>query len=705
MATIYREKMVPIPEGAHINKHDMRVFIIVPVEGKPLRECPRVNIGKATAVEGMMYANEKYRFHFPALWKQYFGNDKLPEHVLHSGLYAMTLGIGYKTKLYPILSSVYGAHKANMLMDWAQYGILERSTAALTFPDRMAQQLRFSTQLYRDSALSEFFDKELDENHNWEFRHRWLEQCVANGVTGAWLSIDGSNHDCCATDAELPEQGASKSGKSLPVVSYLYAVSAEDGRPLSYQIYNGGKVDSKALQQMIALLEGHHIRILGILLDRGFCDSEVIKLLEEKHFDYLIMLKQDTNGHKIMLSRHASQIRGQVRYALSQSGMFGISDQVKLFNHSTEESCVHLIYDARNGVERVLTLIDKVHAGKAKLEEKIASGSDNLKVPEELEPYLTLTGLEEGTPSVSINYERWQHDVDIKGFSSLVSSPQMSADEANERYNLRSYCEIQFKWLKTELGADVSRNHHQSGIENKAFATFIAAITRSEIAITCKKLGYNTNQEIREVNRLILQLHPESYYTAIHDESIRQKTLLSEFGIIPESMDAIAAEVNARDDKEHPELRELPVPPSKQEKSKGGRPRKAKSAEPKTKGTPGRPKGSKNKKTLEREAKELKRQPGRPKGSKNKTPEQREAEKSKPRRSPGRPKGSRNKKTIEREEQQRKEREERLHPKRKPGRPPKNSQPQAIFALEDAMNKRNWSGKKSDDNKNNDSES
>lgn len=73
----------------------------------------------------------------------------------------------------------------------------------------------------------------------------------------------------------------------------------------------------------------------------------------------------------------------------------------------------------------------------------------------------------------------------------------------------------------------------------------------------------------------------------------------------------------------------------------------------------GRPKGSKNKKTLEREAAlaaqgiEPKRGRGRPKGSKNKRTLEREAMEAAmgktAKRGPGRPKGSKNKKTLERE--------------------------------------------------------
>ena len=73
----------------------------------------------------------------------------------------------------------------------------------------------------------------------------------------------------------------------------------------------------------------------------------------------------------------------------------------------------------------------------------------------------------------------------------------------------------------------------------------------------------------------------------------------------------------------------------------------------------GRPKGSKNKKTLEREAAlsaqspAKKRGRGRPKGSKNKKTLEREAAEAATgkqiKRRPGRPKGSKNKKTLERE--------------------------------------------------------
>jgi len=104
-----------------------------------------------------------------------------------------------------------------------------------------------------------------------------------------------------------------------------------------------------------------------------------------------------------------------------------------------------------------------------------------------------------------------------------------------------------------------------------------------------------------------------------------------------------------------PESDSIPKAKKRRKKTKNVNENKA-VQEPKRRG---RPKGSKNKKTLEQEAilavqnASSKRGRGRPKGSKNKSTLEREAAEAalikEQKRGPGRPKGSKNKKTLERE--------------------------------------------------------
>ena len=53
----------------------------------------------------------------------------------------------------------------------------------------------------------------------------------------------------------------------------MWAVSSEDGRPVTWFLNNGGKVDAKAFEKMIRFLAAADIEVEGVILDRGFADE------------------------------------------------------------------------------------------------------------------------------------------------------------------------------------------------------------------------------------------------------------------------------------------------------------------------------------------------------------------------------------------------------------------------------------------------
>jgi hypothetical protein len=93
-------------------------------------------IGHATS-ETMMHPNDLYKYLYPSLWAEYYGDRDLPEHELHAGMYALCLGIGCYTGVYPILHKVYGPLYGNAVMDYAMYSIMDRTDTTQLFPDRM----------------------------------------------------------------------------------------------------------------------------------------------------------------------------------------------------------------------------------------------------------------------------------------------------------------------------------------------------------------------------------------------------------------------------------------------------------------------------------------------------------------------------------------------------------------------------------------
>lgn len=645
MAHIYWElHEIPLPEDSYINRNDGRVFIM---SRDGIQKKRRTVIGRATS-ETTMHPNDAYKYLYPSEWKKFYGENNLPKHELHIGMYALTLGIGYATELYPILQEIYGPLYGNAIIDYAMYAVMERTDATQLFPECMERQVLFSKETYSDMWYSELFRIRMSEDANHQFRYRWIKQCSERGTKKVWLSIDGSNNDCNVSQSDLPEPGKAKSHTNSDIVSYIWAVDAENGCPVTYNVNNGGMVDSKAFQKLVAMLDSADIGIEGIILDRAFCTHDVFEMLERCGFPFIILLKADTFGHLRMMERHAETIRWKVPYIINDEGIFGISETGKVFGNHPETAVINLFFDGSNGAARSLTLIRKIRKAAKTMQEQIDSGKKP-SVPKDMSAYLSVKQSGDHW-EVEYRYDAWQKAIDTKGFSSIASSENFGPSVVNRLYHLRDASEKQFLCLKSQLGFDVTRVHSTNGILNKFAVCFVSAILRNEIMLACQKLGLETNKMIRKIDRIALVLKMDGLYCSVYNQSGRQLDLLRYFGIRREDFKVLAEDVNRRmvnpiNSQKHRLPSDLPAG----QRRKPGRPPKKKEV-PTTdspKRGPGRPKGSKNKKTLEREALEknmVKRKPGRPKGSKNKKSIDKEAkEQVDVKRGRGRPKGSKNK--------------------------------------------------------------
>ena len=619
MSHIYWElHEIPRPENSYINHSDGHVFLM---KDNGLGKMNRRVIGRATS-ETMMHPNDLYKYLYPEEWKLYYGDGKLPEHELHIGMYAAVLGIGYATNLYPVIQEIYGPLYGNAIMDYAMYSMMDQSDTTQLFQDYMSRQVLFSKEAYSDSWYSELFNKHMSEDASHQFRGRWLKECAKRGIRKAWLSIDGSNNDCHAAESGLAEHGKAKSHTNSDIISYIWAVDAETGAPVTYCVNNGGMTDSKAFQKIAAVLNGSGIEIEGVILDRGFATHDVFSMLQECSYPYVVMLKSDTYGHARMMEQHAADIRWKVTNIVNDHGVFGITDYQKIFGQHPESAYINLYFDGQNASGRALALIRKVRNAVSVGEKAIRQGKKP-SIPKDVSPYLQV--VKNGASwEIKCLYDAWQKAVDGKGFSSIASSEDFGASEVDRLYHLRDASEKQYMIMKSQMGYDTTRTHTTKSIQNKFAVCFVASIIRSEFLQACKSLKYDTNRMIREIDRIALVLMTDGLYSAINNQSARQCDLLRCFGIERSYFKLFADDVNHRlVNPINSQIHRLPEDPSAKPKKKRGRPPKQKVKQepdiPNRK--PGRPKGSKNKKTLEREATNIikaKRKPGRPKGSKNK---------------------------------------------------------------------------------------
>lgn len=227
-----------------------------------------------------MHPTTQYKEIFPTKWEE-LTKGKISPAIMRIGLFTASLAINMKTGIKDALDSVYGVDLADTMIDYALYSILFHSDVTSAFSSRMQAELLYSKEARSDSYYSNLFEHRMAEAQEIQFKRIWASQCMEDGDGSVWLCIDGSNDDCHSIGVDLAEKGHAKSKKNVGIVSFTYAVTAE-GKPITFDIYRGGLVDAKAMKTVIDHLGEFGFRLNGVILDRGYCDVNVLRYLRDK---------------------------------------------------------------------------------------------------------------------------------------------------------------------------------------------------------------------------------------------------------------------------------------------------------------------------------------------------------------------------------------------------------------------------------------
>ena len=641
---------VPFPKGSYLNRNTGDVFVYL--DDGPRRSSRRAVIGRA-ASESTLYPNRNYRRYLPGEWSKNFGEEVDDCYEMHPGLYAAALGIGYSTGLYPLLCETLGPESANAVMDYSMYSILWKSDVSMCFKERMAGEVLFSRLRFDEAWLSSLFSRRLDEPSRARFRSAWLDRCRERGLNRAWICIDGSNIDCAAKVSKAG-RGHANSLKDTDILGYIYAV-AQDGTPLAFSVNHGSVVDCKALAEIVALLSLHGIECEGIVLDRGFCTAEDLRLLRDAGYDYVMMLRSDTAGHRKMYGEHGSGLMWDVERLAADVPLFGIGGSGAVVGGYPHEAFLCLYVHGITGAERKAAAVSRV-AGARESMQTVADSGGKPDVPQGLGKYLSVKWNGHRW-TVETDTAAWKKAVDAAGFFTIASSRDLGPARTYEVYRYRDISEKTYAAIKTGMGYDAIRVHSDESVEGKFFVCFIGSVIRNEFERACLRNKMQTSLMAAELDRIKMIRGVGDDFTFVRNISDRQRTLLAEWDIEPDDFKGIVSDYNSRTQSkivsqnrrkpEHEKAADGRRKPGRRAKGhedsqpagvaepkrgrgrpKGsGKPAEPKQAKPDTGRHPGRPKGSKNKATIEKEARMAalgimpsKRQVGRPLGSKDSKP-------------------------------------------------------------------------------------
>lgn len=627
MGHVYRElKEIPLPEGAHINHYDGQVFVCYR-HGKNARR--RVVIGKA-ASETTMHPNDNFRFHFPQLWAEHYGDAAAPVSPMHVGLYALLLAAGTRTGLYEDVLESFGPDLGNALMDYAAFTIQAAGKKHCLFAELMRDQMLFSATLPDDTFPVQCFPLQTREAVLEKFRAAWLRRCADAGIQSVWLYMDcpDKSQDTASAGHEQTLAGSPvmPAREQRPVC--IRAVSADTGRPVTW--YAGRDSISSALDTMRTLLGAAGIRAEGVILEHGAADRKILEAIALCGMDCIAMLPRTCPGFTDMMARHMEEIRWEVRFLVHEDAVFGCTDTAKVFDTSPSASCVALLFDPEEALEFSSGLMQRVFDEVERLTALLPVAQEALAPDSELENFLSLTVEEGMVTGVAVQAAAVDRAMQEAGYEAVASSRERTAEDIAALVRPGRVSAQLFAFQQSQVN---DTSDPDAAYEAGCTIAFLASILRSEIDLACSSLDLESSALLCEaVEADCCYLPDSSYAMMLSTVSPDLEKLLHSFGLEEGHLHMFADELTARiSGVQLPLVRTLPsLEPTRR---KRGRPATRPPKDPdQPKGRPGRPKGSRNKKTLERE-RELAEHP----------------ERAVPKRRPGRPKGSRNKKTLERE--------------------------------------------------------
>lgn len=436
-----------------------------------------------------MYPGKNYEKYFPEEAKkaeeQYLANEVFTVKTDKPSKRSWTITVGFfiilniilnKTGIKQILEKVLGEWY-KLFLDLVAHEIVNRSNISLDYVNYSRTHALFANKMhmYSPSTISSFYRK-ITKSHSVQFQELWNRK--QDHRKRIYISYDSTNKSCQIGDLEFAEFGKPKINQGKPIISYSVAYDLDTGRALFYDLYQGSIVDVTQLKTAIETAHAYGYKYIGFVLDRGYFSEDNIKLLDNYGYSFVMLVKGKKKlVHKLVLDNYGSFEDKSSTY-IGKYKVNGITVKGRLFDKDTRDRYFHVLYsDYRNFIEKIefneeldrMTKLLNESIGK-----EITPSKDTLR-------YFNLYFKKDGTlKSFYRNEKNIDEDFKCLGYFVIITSDNMTAEEAISLYKSRDASEKLFEADKTELGNDAFRVENPA-VFAKGFIGFVALVLRAEM--------------------------------------------------------------------------------------------------------------------------------------------------------------------------------------------------------------------------------
>ena len=512
----------------------------------------RASIGRADPDDPTkMTPNENFLKYFPdaALPEEVDRSDRSP--YLNIGPYVVLQKLIRESEMKELLAAHMNDDDAGFLLDLASYSIISENNAGQYYPDYAYSHPLFTPgmRMYTDSKVSDFLQNVKPEQIV-GFLNSWNKG--RNKRQKIYISYDSTNKNCQAGDIDLLEYGNAKVDAGLPIYNYSVAFDTTNREPLFYEQYLGSINDVSQLTCMIDKAHGFGYRNLGFILDRGYFSRKNLTYMDQMGYGFLIMIKGMKSFIRDVILENMGSFENKRSQYNDRFDVYGTTIKKPLFEGEERSRFIHIYYSDGRAYGEKQEIKQKIKRLKVYLKQCV--GKECESFGPEIQKYFYIHYEDDGT-TLKLAEEKTQaieEELSLAGYFAIVSSDNMTAKEAIERYKGRNASEKLFRADKSYLGNKSMRVGSDAALSAKIFIQFLALILRSRMYTALKdkcesmlkKPNYMTvPAALKELEKIVMIRHLDGVYRLDHAVTKTQKIILDSFGLKEANVHYYAREI------------------------------------------------------------------------------------------------------------------------------------------------------------------
>lgn len=498
-----------------------------------------------------MTPNENFLKYFPdaALPEEVDRSDRSP--YLNIGPYVVLQKLIRESEMKELLAAHMNDDDAGFLLDLASYSIISENNAGQYYPDYAYSHPLFTPgmRMYTDSKVSDFLQNVKPEQIV-GFLNSWNKG--RNKRQKIYISYDSTNKNCQEGDIDLLEYGNAKVDAGLPIYNYSVAFDTTNREPLFYEQYLGSINDVSQLTCMIDKAHGFGYRNLGFILDRGYFSRKNLTYMDQMGYGFLIMIKGMKSFIRDVILENMGSFENKRSQYNDRFDVYGTTIKRPLFEGEERSRFIHIYYSDGRAYGEKQEIKQKIKRLKVYLKQCV--GKECESFGPEIQKYFYIHYEDDGT-TLKLAEEKTQaieEELSLAGYFAIVSSDNMTAKEAIERYKSRDASEKLFRADKSFLGNKSMRVGSDAALSAKIFIQFLALILRSRMYTALKdkcesmlkKPNYMTvPAALKELEKIVMIRHLDGVYRLDHAVTKTQKIILDSFGLKEANVHYYAREI------------------------------------------------------------------------------------------------------------------------------------------------------------------